>query len=61
MLRAPLAGVFSEAANPDAYYVFVVTDKGEERRAVKVGRRNAKWVVVTEGLEAGDKIRIEHP
>jgi HlyD family secretion protein len=60
-LRAPLAGVFTEASAPDTHYVFVVSDVGEERRTVTVGRRNDKWAVITEGLQAGDKIRLEHP
>ncbi|MFT5131455.1 MAG: multidrug efflux pump subunit AcrA (membrane-fusion protein), partial [Rhodothermales bacterium] len=61
VLRAPSAGIFSEPANPDAYYAIVVTDAGEERWSVKRGRSNDKVTVVTEGLKAGDKIRLEHP
>jgi multidrug resistance efflux pump len=61
VLRAPSAGVFDDPTAPDTYYVFVVTDGGEERRVVKRGRVHGDVTVVSEGLKAGDKIRLEHP
>ncbi len=40
------------------HWIFVVTDDGSEavRRPVKLGRRNARYIEVLEGLEVGERV-----
>jgi multidrug efflux system membrane fusion protein len=52
-LTVPLQAV---RASGEAAFVDVMTDGSVERRAVKLGERNAERVVVQEGLAEGDVV-----
>lgn len=57
-ILVPLSGVFQQQG---AWFTFVDVDGVAERRAIEIGRRDARSAVVTSGLEPGDRIVIHPP
>lgn len=57
-LYVPLVAVQSEGA---VDYVYKVTSKGYEKTKVETGASNADFIIITKGLEVGDKIAMADP
>ena len=58
VLSIPLISVFEEDGQT---YVFVGEDRSFERRAVELGARNDNFVVVKDGLTAGESVALRNP
>lgn len=57
VIQVPLSATFR---NGDDWAVFVVSGNGAQRRPVTLGRRNAMFAAVTDGLTAGERV-VTHP
>lgn len=57
-ISVQLDAIHSEGAN---YYVYKKTAKGYEKTAVETGASNSDYIVITKGLEVGDKVALADP
>ena len=58
VLQVPIHAVFSESGE---HYCFVLANGSAERRAVKFGKNNAHYVIVGDGLSAGERVLLYDP
>lgn len=57
-LYVPIDALHSEGANN---YVYKKTATGYEKTIVEIGASNTDYIVITKGLEVGDKVALEDP
>lgn len=60
-LLVPASAVFADPLDEDSRHVFVITDAGHEKRAVRVGHKSGDEIEIVEGLSEGDRILAEDP
>jgi multidrug efflux pump subunit AcrA (membrane-fusion protein) len=58
VLQVPIHAVIAEG---EEHFCYVSNHEGPQKRIVKVGKNNAHFVEVTEGLEEGEQVLLYDP
>ena len=57
-IAVPLTALQTEDGSPTSHYVTVVAEGKEEKRLVKIGKRNDSVAEITDGLKEGDVVKV---
>jgi multidrug efflux pump subunit AcrA (membrane-fusion protein) len=58
VIFVPVEAVFEEAGN---LIVYLKTEKGPEKKIVKIGEANNSYVQITDGIQDGDEVYLYRP